>query len=1221
MKRPSRLLWGCLIWAAALTCQPAHQVFAQTGPPPVGDLGAVLLVPAGAVWRYLDDGSIQDDAWRLPDFPDSDWKAGPAQFGYGDGDEATVVGYGSDPTARHITTWFRHAFEVADANRFSRLVLNLVRDDGAVVYLNGRELVRDNLPAGPISSQTLASSAVGVDENQFHRYDLSPSSLVTGRNVLAVEVHQANPASSDLSFDAQLVALAEAGEPWPAVSIQASVPETIEPSPTTRVRPGELTIIRTGSTDEPLIIFLQADGTATPGLDYEALPDRLEFPAGQSELRVNLLARDDQLVEGPEVVRVRLVNPPTGTAPTYLFGPNTGAALIVIFDDEPGAPEARLDIVHPAESSVFPMGSTIRVSAIGVYAQGEIQRPVLFYAGDRWIGQSEPLPVGRPPIPGLPSVHTISWTNPPPGSYALTARTELALDRWLTSPPVSITVGPGPGPTWVSLSTDDQIATEMDLTPAINLARFRISRTGDLSRDLLVFYSVHGSARPDLDYPELPGSLRVPSGEASATFDIVAKPDDLSEGMETVYVRLEPSPLMGPLPTYEISAARDDVAIILDHSFETKPAVEIVWPKEGDRFTQPTKIEIVTAAYHPTLDMSRVDFYDGDTKIGDSWIVFDRLFSGGLIVHRFNWADPPGGTHTLTAHGFAEGDATLPPVVSPPVHITVEGGPALPTVHIEATGRIAEEDAAPLERLNLVGEFTISRTGPTDQPLSVFVHYSGMATPGADYPPLPWLVTIAAGAASTTIRVEAMPDGVAEGIETLVAALSHCPPETNPPMGMPCVGGFEIDPAHERATVFIRDDGITEASVSILRPADGTVFRAGQPIPILAVAIDLRSYLSRVEFWEGDRQIGVSEIAFIRAPDPGTPIEHWFEWRDASPGAQVLTARARRDDGTLVVSAPVHITVGPVMSQPPRIAITHPAAGAQFPLGSPVEVVAETVDPDGYVPLVEFFADGVKIGERRLAFIRQPDPGQPQTFTFVWRWPMPGPHVLTARATDDDGDSARSAPVEIQVTAPDLLPVVRVIARDPWAVEPQPDMVLNTADFRIRRFGPTNAPLEVAYSLHGTASNGVDYEARSGSAIIPAGERWVDVLVRPLADDLAEGIETVILRLEDTVATDPPSYRVGFPRRAVALISDHPRRPATVQAGCLRLPGGLLATCFGAETGAAFRIEGSADLCNWETVSEVLAVDGAVYFVDDEAGSLDRRFYRVVSDPFLKMNE
>jgi hypothetical protein len=129
------------------------------------------------------------------------------------------------------------------------------------------------------------------------------------------------------------------------------------------------------------------------------------------------------------------------------------------------------------------------------------------------------------------------------------------------------------------------------------------------------------------------------------------------------------------------------------------------------------------------------------------------------------------------------------------------------------------------------------------------------------------------------------------------------------------------------------------------------------------------------------------------------------------------------------------------------------------------------------------------------------------------------------------------------------------------------------------------------------------------------------VTLRPLADDLPERLETAVLRLEDSIATEPPAYRVGFPRRAVALISDRPHNEATPGTGCLSLPDGLLSVSFGAQPGTAFRVEGSADLRNWETVSEALAVDGAVNFVDDEAGSFECRFYRLVPDPFLKVDE
>src|SRR5207249_1718059 len=135
---------------------------------------------------------------------------------------------------------------------------------------------------------------------------------------------------------------------------------------------------------------------------------------------------------------------------------------------------------------------------------------------------------------------------------------------------------------------------------------------------------------------------------------------------------------------------------------------------------------------------------------------------------------------------------------------------------------------------------------------------------------------IAPGSVSTVIRIEATNDRLPEGIETLVATLSQCGPGTDPPSGITCFEGFDIDPAHQSATVFIRDDGITEASLAITRPQDGAAFNAGDAIHIEAGAIDLNGYISRVEFWDGEQKIGVSEIAFIRPPDPGTPIQHSF---------------------------------------------------------------------------------------------------------------------------------------------------------------------------------------------------------------------------------------------------------------------------------------------------------------------------------------------------------
>jgi hypothetical protein len=129
---------------------------ALAGPPSTD----IPLVPKGAVWKYQDAGTDQGIAWREATFDDGTWPLGPAQLGYGDGDEVTVVGFGSDPNTRAVTTYFRHVFPVTNANSITGLTVRLLRDDGGVVYLNGSEVFRSNMPLGPVSHTTLATVSV-----------------------------------------------------------------------------------------------------------------------------------------------------------------------------------------------------------------------------------------------------------------------------------------------------------------------------------------------------------------------------------------------------------------------------------------------------------------------------------------------------------------------------------------------------------------------------------------------------------------------------------------------------------------------------------------------------------------------------------------------------------------------------------------------------------------------------------------------------------------------------------------------------------------------------------------------------------------------------------------------------------------------------------------------------------------------------------------------------
>jgi hypothetical protein len=173
-----------------------------------GDLEAAILVPAGAEWRYHDGGVNLGTAWRTPAYDASAWKQGAAQLGYGDDDVSTILNYGPNSASKHPTYYFRHEFFVAEPARFLSATLGVIRDDGAMVFLNGKEVFRSNLPSGSVSYTTLASNTVGSgDESTFFETELAAADFVSGGNVLAVEIHQSAVDSSDVSFNLRLDAL------------------------------------------------------------------------------------------------------------------------------------------------------------------------------------------------------------------------------------------------------------------------------------------------------------------------------------------------------------------------------------------------------------------------------------------------------------------------------------------------------------------------------------------------------------------------------------------------------------------------------------------------------------------------------------------------------------------------------------------------------------------------------------------------------------------------------------------------------------------------------------------------------------------------------------------------------------------------------------------------------------------------------------------------------
>ena len=163
----------------------------------------VVVVPAKSPWSWRYASTAPDVAWKTNGYDASSWKIGNAVLGFGSTGLGTNIDVPPPTSSRPLAAYFLDQFNVDNLAKVSKLTLNTVADDGVVVYVNGTEVARQNMPAGTVTFSTYASSAISTAKANAAPLSINVplSVLVAGINTIAVETHLNYHSTPDVSFD------------------------------------------------------------------------------------------------------------------------------------------------------------------------------------------------------------------------------------------------------------------------------------------------------------------------------------------------------------------------------------------------------------------------------------------------------------------------------------------------------------------------------------------------------------------------------------------------------------------------------------------------------------------------------------------------------------------------------------------------------------------------------------------------------------------------------------------------------------------------------------------------------------------------------------------------------------------------------------------------------------------------------------------------------------
>lgn len=596
-----------------------------------------------------------------------------------------------------------------------------------------------------------------------------------------------NPVTVGPHFErADFVATAQ-----PVVSINAPTPTANELAPVTT---GMFRLTRVGDTSQSLSVNVNvAQGTATKGTDYSFSPDYVSasqgfntftIPAGVATRNVTVTPLADTAQEGPETIVLQL-----GPGNGYVLN-GSSVATVVLNDDDTALPKvsvvATRDRVteNGAQPGVFTVsrtGSTAAALTLNFSVGGTASSGSDFTA----VGANVVFPIGASTaVVNVSPINDAISESLETVVLTLNNNANYVRDSTMTSATIQID---DDDTQVVTMAVTDASAREVDLSVSgarADTGTFVVSRSGDVSAPLRVFYSFSGTngsgvmALHGVDFEALSGSIEIPAGQTQASVTVVPRFDELGEGPEQAVMYLSAAST-----NYVVGGVNGATVTINDRVGDLPyVGVEVIATNGGTTHAIEGGVSVafrITVRGGTGTGNLAVNYgLTGTAVAGDYTVGGAGNTATGTTIALNNGATVTKDV-TITANNDTAAEdleslvltleagsyTTYAPSASAMMWVrdTDNTNTVFVTTQVGTSGSVTITEGATTSPV----KFYVSRTGSTAAALNVNYTLGGTATSGSDFTALSGSVTITAGSLGADVSVAVINDTVFEGTEKI----------------------------------------------------------------------------------------------------------------------------------------------------------------------------------------------------------------------------------------------------------------------------------------------------------------------------------------------------------------------------------------------------------------------------------------------------------------------